>query len=650
MDRPERTQAAGDASRRQGTAGAAPEPGQAAFCGRQVAGVPAAGPSPSRTQPQATRATAGVSESPGGPVFGEAGRAGRRFQPYSSGETGGRPGASLLPVVEPSVPPVPQEPGQEPERRHGWKTDYKGIEVRARTAAERGDTYAAAALASALHEIGQAVMEAHSRHLKIPQKNPPKSTMDALQRLRHLRRYAGRPAIRSRSEANQSRSEAIHRSLDHIYQLTRAKSAELDLRSDEFQAASPSPAVPVPDPESLGRWLQAQAEAAHDTDMEKPYFAHLARELQRGRDPWTVSREFIGSQPSTGNGQQAERLQEAHGRLVRAIARGLSERPSEPGVRAPPGDFNWRTAYDAIRRFCERRTIERDNFAADASSSALREIDGAIIEAHYRHRARPWVAPPYSALDAMHSLRKAMRGSAHRPRAEAIRKTLGDIDLLIHARVTELKLRQNEFRSASLPYAVPAPDGEALGRWLQSQADAVPGADIERSYFTHLALELSGGRDPWTVSQEFMRSLPSTGDPEQRQRLQAAHRRIVEAMAGSLPLQATVPAPVVAQVSHGSWAPTSMQQEIVGRLNCRRPLTNSQVRAIMSAVARAVASGSLPASTIQPESWARGLVDRVQASVLRPIGALTESERVLESSDLKRLVELLETLGGLGYL
>ena len=103
MDRPERMQAAGDASRRQSTPGAAPEPGQAAFRGRRVAEVPGAGSSPSRSEPRATRATTGVSGSPGGPVSREAGRAGHRFQPYSAGEAG-RPGASHLPAGEPSVP------------------------------------------------------------------------------------------------------------------------------------------------------------------------------------------------------------------------------------------------------------------------------------------------------------------------------------------------------------------------------------------------------------------------------------------------------------------------------------------------------------------------------------------------------------------
>ena len=654
MDRPERTQAAGDASRRQGTPGAAPEPGQPVFRGRQVAEVPAAGPSPSRTEPQATRSAAGVSESPGGPVSREAGRAGHRFQPYSAGEHGRRPGASLLPAGEPSVPPVPQGGRQEPElpARYPWKRDYEGIEVRIRTATERGDTYAVAASVSALREIDQAVMEAYSRHPEIKWTNPPGSTPDALQRLRCSRERARRSAMRSAREADQCKSDAMRRSLDDIYRLTQAKSADLRLRSDDFQAASPS--CPVPDPESLGRWLQAQAEAAHDTDMEKPYFAHLAHELHRGRDPLTASREFMGSQPSTGTGQQAERLQEAHGRLVRAIAHGLSERPSVSGGPEPPKGFRWQTAYDAIkvRREIDARGV--DHYAATASAAALQEIGQAVMEAYFTHRAKGSLLAPSSPTDAMKRLRnilhRAGRTPDHRPRVEAIRRSVGDIYRLTHARFTELEDRRQEFRLAFLCGTVPVAGREALGRWLQAQADAAPGTAIEQTYFNRLEQQLRRGRDPWTVSRDFMKSLPSPDNAGQAQRLQDAHRRLVQAMAGGLPLETAAPMPIVAQPSGESRAPVSMQQGIVERLNSRNHLSVWQVRVIMSAVRRAFDAGKLNVSTSRPEAWAKDLVGRVQISVQRPFGDLTESERELESSDLKRLGELAEQLGGMGYL
>ena len=93
-----------------------------------------------------------------------------------------------------------------------------------------------------------------------------------------------------------------------------------------------------------------------------------------------------------------------------------------------------------------------------------------------------------------------------------------------------------------------------------------------------------------------------------------------------------------------------MQQEIVGRLRSRNPLLDRQAQAVMSAVARAGADGTLGVSTSRPEAWARDLVDRVQFGLLGRIGELTESERERESSDLERLVDLLERLGRLGYL
>ena len=548
MDRPERTQATGDASRRQIMPGAAPEPVRAAFRGRQVAEVPAAGPSPSRTKPQTNRASAGVSGSPGGPVVREAGRAGRRFQPYSVREPGRHPGASHPPAGEPSVPPVPQQPGQEPAARCRWKSDYMGIELRRQAAAIRGDTYAAAASVSALREVDQAVMNGLSTHLLKNPERQPTSTPDALKRLRNKRDNA-------RHAGNQAGVDAIKRTLDDIYRLTHAKLKELDRRREEFRSVSLPGAGPVPDPASLGRWLQAQADAAPGADIEHSYFTHLARELSLERDPWTVSRKFMGSLPSTVNQQQAKRLQDAHGRLVRAIACGLSERPSESGGRALPGDFNWRTAYEAITSRCRRHTCEGNIYAAITSTSALHDIDRAILDAYFVHRTGAPQVLPYSAPDALYSLRRSMRAaaeySADQSRSQALRRSLDEIYRLIHARNVELVLRENEFRWASLPLVAPVPDPQALERWLRSQADAAPGTDIEHSYFTHLARELSRGRDPWAVSRAFMECRPSPGDARQAERLKAAHGCLVRVMAGSLRLQqpAAVPPPVVAQAA-----------------------------------------------------------------------------------------------------
>ena len=70
----------------------------------------------------------------------------------------------------------------------------------------------------------------------------------------------------------------------------------------------------------------------------------------------------------------------------------------------------------------------------------------------------------------------------------------------------------------------------------------------------------------------------------------------------------------------------------------------------MSAVARAVASGSVGHSMAQPESGVRALVERVQANLPKPIEDLTESERIRELADLETLGELIAELGAQGCL
>ncbi len=599
MDRPERPQAAGDASRRQSTPSAASEPGKAPFRGRQVAEVPAAGPSPSRTKPQATQATAAVSGSPVGPALRGAGRAGRRFQPYSAGEPG-RPGASHLPVGGPSVPPVPQGGRQEPERlvRSNLVHAYSRMKLRHNTDTKRGDTYATAASDAALREIEGAVMEAHSTHLAGSACRAPESTLDAVHLLRKTRRNA-------KCRKRLPRAEAILKSLDRIERLTQARSTQLKDRHAEFQSASPSRAVPVPPQEALGGWLQAQADAAPGTEIEHAYFTQLLQELLQGHDPWTVSRELMDSLPSPGDAQQRGRLQAAHKRLVRAIACGISDKPSESGDLELWRDLRWGAHYGAIKKRCSMDQSGSDFYAANASTSALRDIDRAVMEAYFTHRSYSGPVPPSDATEVMEEIRVMRRvalRSDNQPRVESIQLSLGDINRLTQGRRTELERRSEEFQSASLSGALPVPDREALGRWLRGQADAAPGTGIEHTYFTRLAQELPHGRDPWTVSRELMGSLPRQGNEEQSQRLRDAHGRLVQAMAGIPPQPAAVAAPITTQTSGEDRAPVSTQQDIVGRLNSRMPLSRWQVQAIMSAVGRANDAGALGLSTSQPEA------------------------------------------------
>ena len=557
MDRPERAQATGDASRRQSTPGATPEPGQAAFRGRQVAEVPGAGSSPSRTEPHATQATTGVSRSPHASVTREIGRVGSRFQPYSTGKPGRQPGTSRLPTGEPSVPPVPQGDRREPKppNRFRWNVVYENIMACREVDAERGDIYAVAASDSALGAISQAVMGAYSTHPleKLPNIERP----DIPGRLQTLRRVL----TNAKSRSNRPKVEALERSLDNVYRLTHARDTELTLRRAEFQSASLPRVIAAPGREALERWLRTQVSAA-GTGIEQSYFTRLAEELPSERDPWMVSRELARSLPDPGNAEQVQQLQDAHRRLVRAIACGLSEQHTESGAPEPPSYFNWHTVYERIRARKVWDAGGADIYAAAASASALLDIDRAVRYAHFTHRMqgssfRPFDLPNH--VDRLRALRRTARCGANPDRAEAIQRSLDYIYRLTHARYKELDRRRDEFRSVSHPPGAPVPGREALERWLQAQADAAPGTGIERSYFTRLAEELPGRHDPWMVSQELARSLPGLDNAEDAARLQAAHRRLVQAMAGNLPPSAAVAAPDIAQASGESRAPVSMQ-------------------------------------------------------------------------------------------
>ena len=557
MDRPERAQAPGDASRRQSTPGATPEPGQAAFRGRQVAEVPGAGSSPSRTEPHATQATTGVSRSPHASVTREIGRVGSRFQPYSTGKPGRQPGTSRLPTGEPSVPPVPQGGRREPKPPDHfiWNVVYDNIMACRDIDAERGDIYAVAASDSALCAISQAVMGAYSTHPleKLPNVERP----DISGRLRTLRNILANAKCR----LNRPKAEALERSLDNVYRVTHARDTELTLRRAEFQSASLPRVIAVPGREALERWLRTQASAA-GTVIERSYFTRLAEELPSERDPWMVSRELARSLPDPGNAEQVQRLQDAHRRLVRAIACGLSEQHTEPGGPELPSRFKWYTVYEKIRVRKVWDAWGADIYAAAASAAALLDIDRAVRYAHFTHRMRGSSFQPFNMLNNVERLRTMLKGArcrANLDRVEAIQRSLDYICRLTHARYEELDRRSDEFRSASHPPGAPVPGREALERWLQAQADAAPGTGIERSYFTRLAEELRVGRDPWMVSQELARSLPGLDNAEDAARLQAAHRRLVQAMAGNLPPPAAVAAPDIAQAFGESRAPVSMQ-------------------------------------------------------------------------------------------
>ena len=656
MDNGARIEGANGANRREGVSGAPPETGPGVLGGRQVREAPEAGPSRFGTESRATQ----ESTWPRGRirrVAEVAGAAGHRSRPYSVAERTGRPGAARLPEAGPSAAPVPGPSRPEPElpARFKWNATYRRIMFRSDSYMQRGDDYAAAASASAVREINQAVRDAFLEHYELTPESEERSPQTMELNLRSLRN-------RGKESAS---FEALSRSLNGLYRLTHAKEAELQLRSDELSAASyPYPGA-LPDRQALEQWLRDRACSAQEAEIERSYFTQLGREVAQGLDPWTVSRRLVRHLPEPGNADQTQRLQDAHGRLVRVMAGRPSSQAaaSDPGHTTLPLDFNWSDAYLGIRSQWVYDRQRKDVCAAAASGGALRDIDRMVQDSDIRFRVQRFNPVARRTEDTLHSLQCMARKARSRnqpDKLEAMSRSLNGIYQLTHAKNMELMLRGTELSAASYPDPVAVPDPQRLGQWLQGQADEAHESEIERSYFTQLAQELAQGLDPWTVSRRLIGHLPEPGDTGQAAQLQAAHGRLVQAMAASSPqLQAPPqpqapprscsPAPVE-PLSHGSQAPASRRQEIVQRLRGSNRLSEAQVEAFRSAVTAAAGTGSLGASGARPVAWAMGLLERIQQNVERPIDEFSEPEKLSMSSDWKQFGELLEYLEQGGHL
>ena len=422
-----------------------------------------------------------------------------------------------------------------------WRTVYKRIKLWREAKAQRGDIYAAAAGAGALGEIDQAIKDANIEHRKLKcesKESSPENMMSSLRGIRSTARYQNRL----------DRCATIDRSLDAIYRLTHAKETELKLRSEELSAASHPHPVVVPEQQALGQWLHGRADAAHESEIERSYFTQLARELDQGRDPWTVSQQLLGRLPEPGDAGRAERVRGAHRHLLQAMAGRLSLRAalSDPGGMELPRDFYWITAYRSIKLRREADTQRGDACAAAASAGALREIDQAFKDAYFEHRkAKPKLKDlsPENMASALRVMRHNAKHQGRPDRCAAIDRTLDGIYRLTHAKDMELKFRSDELSAASHPLPVAVPDQQALGKWLRGQAGAAQESEIECSYYTQLAKELDQGRDPWTASRQLIGRLPEPGDADRAERLQGAHRHLVHAMAGSLSPRASLSEP-----------------------------------------------------------------------------------------------------------
>ena len=651
MDNGQRLEAISGANRREGVSAAPPAMTSGVLGGRKVRRAPESGPSTSGTERHATQERTSHREKLRRRLAEVAGTAGHRSRPYSVAERTGRPGAARLQEAGPSAARVAGPSGAEPELPAGfkWNSTYRRIMFRSDSYTQRGDDYAAAASASAVREINQAVRDAFLEYYELTPESQERSPQTMEFNLRSLR-----------NRGKQSASfEALSRSLNGLYRLTHAKETELQLRCDELSAASyPYPGT-LPDRQAVEQWLQDRACSVQEAEIERSYFTQLAREVAQGLDPWTVSRRLVRHLPEPGNADQTQRLQDAHGRLVRVMAGRPSSQAAawDPGHATLPLDFNWSGAYLSIRSQWVYDGQRKDVCAAAASGGALRDIDRMVQDSDIRFRVQRFNPVARCTEETLHSLQCMARkaGSRNQPdKLEAMSRSLNGIYQFTYAKNMELMLRGTELSAASYPDPVAVPDPQRLGQWLQGQADEAHESEIERSYFTQLAQELAQGLDPWTVSRRLIEHLPEPGDTGQAAQLQAAHGRLVQAMASGPPQPQAPPrwcspAPVE-PLSHGSQAPASRRQEIVQRLRGSNRLSEAQVEAFRSAVAAAADTGSLGASGARPVAWAMGLLERIQQNVERPIDEFSEPEKLSMSSDWKQFGELLENLEQGGHL
>ena len=145
--------------------------------------------------------------------------------------------------------------------------------------------------------------------------------------------------------SSQDRAVEAGRALQAIDDLTYRKTMELSMRAQDFAAfpaaqAPPGGPPPLFEPRKLADWLQGRARRAQgDVErssgleeagamLERDYFQCLHQEHDKGRDPWTISRQLLLKLEETARATPAKSLEIAHARLVEAMA-DPNQRPAE---------------------------------------------------------------------------------------------------------------------------------------------------------------------------------------------------------------------------------------------------------------------------------------------------------------------------------
>ena len=306
-----------------------------------------------------------------------------------------------------------------------------------------------------------------------------------------------------------------------------------------------------------------------------------------------------------------------------------------PGRREPerPGGSRWFDVFLDIKFQRQGKHQLKDVYAFAAIADALRAIEEAMPSASVGQSKLKSESEPPDPECRLGGRRSMAKHRNQQDRVAAIVRSLN---------------------SLSLSHAATVPDRQALEQWLRGRVGAVLESAIGNSYFTQLAHELNQGHDPWTVSRRLIGRLPEPDNVAQAERLRGAHCRLVQAMTGNRPQPQVPPRPdspaAVEPLARESQAPASRRQEIVQRLSSGNRLSVAQVEAFRSAVAEAADTGAIGQSGSRPETWAMGLLERIEQSVDRPIDGLTELEMDRLSSDRKRFGELLENLESAGHL
>ena len=316
--------------------------------------------------------------------------------------------------------------------------------------------------------------------------------------------------------------------------------------------------------------------------------------------------------------------------------------------------INWIPLYDGIKSRYAADVGGNDIYATAASAATIREIDRAVLDAYRSLRTGPAsgeeVSNPKVAMSKLRALQKNARRVSN-SRLAAIRETLHRINQLTLEKHSDLALRSIAFAGVSSRGGAAVPGREILEAWLLQQAGAAGASSIEHRYFTQLANEVAGETDPWSVSRGLVGRLPA-GDADQAERLRAAHCALVRAMAGILSASSPWPGSLATAnpVPDGSQASVSRQHPILTQLVRDKRLSNDQRQAILAGVSRAAAAGCFPVSTSHPETWAAGLLQRIQENIDTPWAALTGAEKAGVVSDWTQMRDLIQTLEAAGYL